>query len=68
MRLNHKLSYYTLILFSGWLRSLSESERDRFGLRVARIAYYLLSLRKKDSQKILPLLFQIKGLNSGHPY
>jgi len=61
MRLNHKFSYYTLILFSGWLRSLSESERDRFGLRVARIAYYLLSLRKKDSTKNLSIAFPNKG-------
>ncbi|MFQ6677875.1 MAG: lysophospholipid acyltransferase family protein [Fidelibacterota bacterium] len=60
MRFNHQISYYALTVFSGWLRSLSESERDRFSLRLARIAYYILSLRKKDSANNIAIAFSEK--------
>ena len=60
MRFNHKISYYALILFSGWLRSLSEVERDRLGFRIAHLMYYVLALRKKDSAKNIAIAFPNK--------
>jgi len=60
MRFHHKISYYALILFSSWLRSLPEAERDRFGLVIARIMYYLLALRKKDSANNIAIAFPDK--------
>lgn len=61
MRFHHKLSYASLTLFSGWLRSLSEAERDRLGIRLARVAYSLLGLRKKDSLKNISIAFPEKS-------
>lgn len=61
MRFHHKISYASLTLFSGWLRSLSEAERDRLGIRLARVAYYLLGLRKKDSLKNISIAFPEKS-------
>lgn len=60
MQFHHKISYYTLILFSSWLKSLSVTERDRLGLRIARLAYYVLALRKKDSAKNIAIAFPNK--------
>ncbi len=62
MRFHHKLSYASLTLFSGWLRSLSECERNRLGVRLARFAYYLLGLRKKDSLKNIANAFPEKSV------
>ncbi len=64
MRFHHKISYYALILFSSWLRSLSETERDRLGLRIACFVYYLLALRKKDSSKNIAIAFPNKRSQS----
>ena len=61
MQFHHKLSYASLTLFSGWLRSLSEAERDRLGIRLARVAYSLLGLRKKDSLKNISIAFPEKS-------
>ena len=61
MRFHHKFNYTSLILFSSWLRSLSETERNRLGIRIARFGYYLLSLRKKDSLKNIATAFPEKS-------
>ena len=64
MRFHHKISYYALILFSSWLRSLSETERDRLGIRIAHLMYYVLALRKKDSAKNIAIAFPNKRIQS----
>ena len=61
MRFHHKFNYTSLILFSSWLRSLSETERNRLGIRIARFGYYLLGLRKKDSLKNITTAFPEKS-------
>lgn len=61
MRFRHKFNYTSLILFSSWLRSLSETERNRLGIRIARLGYYLLGLRKKESLKNIATAFPEKS-------
>jgi len=61
MRYHHKLSYLSLTLFSSWLKSLSESDRNRLGVRIARFAYYLLGLRKKEALKNIVIAFPEKS-------
>ncbi len=61
MRIQYRLTHIYISLFSGWLKSLSESERERFALRFARLAYYILSLRKKDSSKNILIAFPSKS-------
>ena len=61
MRFRHKFNYTSLTLFSSWLCSLSETERNRLGIRIARFGYYLLSLRKKDSLKNIATAFPEKS-------
>ena len=61
MRFRHKFNYISLTLFSSWLCSLSETERNRLGIRIARLGYYLLGLRKKDSLKNIATAFPEKS-------
>lgn len=61
MRFHHKLSHTSLTLLSGWLRSLSEAERNRLGVRIARLGFYLLGLRKKDSSNNIAIAFPKKS-------
>ena len=61
MRFRHKFNYTSLTLFSSWLCSLSETERTRLGIRIARLGYYLLGLRKKDSLKNIATAFPEKS-------
>ena len=61
MQLRHKFNYISLTLFSSWLCSLSETERNRLGIRIARLGYYLLGLRKKDSLKNIATAFPEKS-------
>ncbi len=63
MQFRHKISYTSLKLFSSWLRSLPETERNRLGVRIARLSYYLLALRKKDSLKNIAIAFPEKSEN-----
>ncbi len=61
MRFHHKLSFASLTLFSRWLSSLSETERNRLGIRIAGLAYYFLGLRKKDASKNIAIAFPEKS-------
>jgi len=61
MRFRQKFNYTSLTLFSSWLCSLSETERNRLGIRIARLGYYLLGLRKKDSLKNIATAFPEKS-------
>lgn len=60
MNFQHKTYYKLLFLFSSWLRSLTENERDRLGIRIARLGYHLLGLRKKDSLANIQIAFPEK--------
>ncbi len=61
MRFKHRTTHQILTLFSKWLCSLSEDERDRLAVRIARIGYNVLRIRKKDALENLAIAFPEKN-------
>lgn len=57
MRSTDRFSLLALTLLSKWLCSLSNAERDRLAVRLARLAYHLLAIRKKEALKNLNIAF-----------
>ncbi len=62
MRIKHRATHQILTLFSKWLCTLSEDERDHFAVRIARIGYHLLQIRKKDALQNLSIAFPEKSI------